>query len=345
LCISVDEGKLLADKKIVILSIVCLVATLVFATIIIKNASFLPGDREVPHESKWGIYILDLETEKTELVYSSANKISRIRLNNAGDQLVFYQQIGNSSECVVEDSPINVCEEICSIRVDGENYRRLTDNDQWDLVPCWSDDDSQIAFLSFRETLDIFMMDVDGSNIREVYDSGFHDSDLHYSNGKIAFTRNSQIWIIDEDGTNPAQVTDPPRAGEWGNAVLPFGDYDPNLSPDGNSIVFERLVNDETSHGNYNIYVINVDGSGETTITDTGYTQGLPVWSHSGEQIVYLLGAIGNEGKYDIYLMTSDGSENRNITPEYFPTDVLCHDPIFSKDDSKIFFIGEWYSD
>jgi len=345
LCIGVDDGKLSADKKIVILAIVGLVATLVFATFIIKNTSFLSGDREVPHEGKWGIYALDLETEKTELVYSSANRISRIRLNNAGDKMVFYQQIGNSSECVVEGSPINLCEEICSIRVDGENYRRLTDNDQCDLVPCWSDDDSQIAFLSFRETLDIFMMDADGGNIREVYDSGFHDSDLHYSNGKIAFTRNSQIWMINEDGTGLSQVTDPPRAGEWGNAVLPFGDYDPNLSPDGSRIVFERLVDDVITHGNYNFYVINVDGSGETAITDNGYTQGLPVWSHSGEQIVYLLGAIGTEGKYDISIMNSDGSENRNITPEYFPADFLCHDPIFSSDDAAIFFIGEWYSD
>jgi hypothetical protein len=332
------------NKKIVVLVVVCLVATLVFAIIVIKNAAFLSGDREVPHEGKWGIYTLDLETEKTELVYSSANRISRIRLNNAGDRLVFYQQISNSSECTVEDSPINFCEEICSIGVDGENYRRLTDNKFWDLVPCWSSDDSQIFFLSFRETLDIFMMDADGGNIREVYDSGFHDSDLHCSDGKLVFTRNSQIWMINEDGTGLTQVTDPPWAGEWDDAVLPFGDYDPNLSPDGNKIVFERLVNDETVHGNYNIYVINSDDSGETALTDNGYTQGLPAWSHSGEQILYLVGAIGNEPKYDIYLMNSDGSENRNITPEYFPADFLCHDPIFSNDDSAIFFIGEWYS-
>jgi TolB protein len=245
----------------------------------------------------------------------------------------------------VEGSPINLCEEICTIGVDGEDYRRLTDNDRWDLVPCWSADDSQIVFLSFRETLDVFVMDADGGNIREVYDSGFHDSDMHCANGKIVFTRNSQVWMMNEDGTGVTQVTNPPRAGEWGSAPLPFGDYDPNLSPDGNHIVFERLVRDESSHGNYDIYIINLDGSGETAITDNGYTQGLPIWSHSGEKIVYLVGAIGEEGKYDIYLMNSDGSENRNITPTYFPAEVLCHHAIFSNDDSKIFFLGEWYND
>ncbi|TET28068.1 MAG: hypothetical protein E3J73_01365 [Candidatus Bathyarchaeum sp.] len=52
-----------------------------------------------------------------------------------------------------------------------------------------------------------------------------------------------------------------------------------------------------------------------------------------------------DEGKYDSYLMNSDGSENRNITPDYFPADFLCHDPIFSKDGTKIFFVGKWYPD
>jgi Tol biopolymer transport system component len=70
-----------------------------------------------------------------------------------------------------------------------------SNNSLWDLVPCWSADDSQIFFLSLRENLDIFRMDADGNNIVKVYDSGFHDSDLHCSDGKIVFTRNSQIWM------------------------------------------------------------------------------------------------------------------------------------------------------
>jgi Tol biopolymer transport system component len=334
-------------KKIVISAIVIVAVAFFVIVILSRNFGTVPsGNRELSHEKNWGIYSLNLETEETELLYSSANKISRIRLSNTGDQLAFSQPFESSNgACEVEGTPVNVCEEICTIRVDGEGYRRLTDNEFGDLVPCWSADDSQIFFLSFRETMDIFMMDADGSDIAEVYDSGFQDSDLHYSDGKIVFTRNSQIWMMNEDGTGATQITDPPRAGEKGNAVLPFGDYDPNLSPDGDRIVFERLVGDETVHGNYDIYVVNSDGSGETAITNNGYTQGLPVWSHSGEKIVYLVSAIGTEGKYDIYLMNADGSENRNITPTYFPADFLCHDPIFSEDCSKILFIGEWYND
>ena len=106
------------------------------------------------HEKKWGIYVLDLESMETELVYSSADTISRKRLNNAGNRLVFSQQIDNGNECVMEGSPINLGEEICSIQFDGNDFMRITNNALCDLVPNWSTDDSQIIFLSFRETLD-----------------------------------------------------------------------------------------------------------------------------------------------------------------------------------------------
>jgi hypothetical protein len=41
--------------------------------------------------------------------------------------------------------------------------------------------------------------------------------------------------------------------------------------------------------------------------------------------------------------MNSDGTNNRDITPDYFPNDFLCHSAVFSNDDSVIYFIGEWW--
>ena len=89
--------------------------------------------------------------------------------------------------------------------------------------------------------------------------------------------------------------------------------------------------------------LVNADGSSETRLTDSGYSQGIVSWSHSGDRLVFVVGAIGSEGKYDIYIMNSDGSNITNINPDYFPLNFLCHTPVFSADDSKIFFIGEWW--
>jgi Tol biopolymer transport system component len=289
----------------------------------------------VPHEEKWGIYALNPLTEEVELIYSSSEKISYLRLNNAGNTFVFSQTIGGDD---------NEKEEICTLRVDGSNFVRVTNNSFWDLYPSWSPDDSRIAFLTWRENdLDIYVINVNGTNEIKLYDSGSHDADIHWIKNRIVFTSHSQIWSIKDDGTDPLQITDPPNAGQWGNANLPFGDYDPRLSPDGSKVVFERLLNDTSPHGNYDIFVINSDGAEETRLTSTGYSQGLASWSHSGEKIVYIVAAIGTEGRYDIYLMNSDGTSNRNITPDYFPADFLCHSPVFSLDDSIIFFIGEWW--
>ncbi|MCW4033919.1 MAG: hypothetical protein NWF03_00995 [Candidatus Bathyarchaeota archaeon] len=332
-------------KKIAVLVLVIAVVVLAFGSLNTNNQTPTPENIELAHEGKWGIYALDLETQETELIYSSETALSKIRLDTSGTRLVFSQDFGGGNESVNDGSVVNLCQEICSIDVDGENYRRITDNNSWDLIPCWNSDGSRIFFLSYRENLDIFVMNSDGSNITLFYDSGDHDSDMHYSNGKIAFTRDSQIWTINEDGTGLTQVTDPPRAREWGNAVLPFGDYDPNLNSDATQIVFERMVDDETTHGIYEFYLINADGTGETALTNSGYTQGIASWSHSDEKVVFTVSAIGNDGYYHLYMVNVDGSDYHNITPEYYPSGFLCYHPIFSVDDSKVYFIGEWFLD
>jgi len=289
----------------------------------------------VPHAERFGIYALDLETETVELIISSAKEFSKVRLNHAGDTFVFSQKI---------DGDDNEHTEIFTHSINGSNLQRLTQNTVWDIYPSWSNDDAQIAFLSFRDTtLDIYIMNANGTNQRKLYDSGFHDADIHWIGDKIAFTRNSQIWTIKSDGTQPTQITDPPNAGVWGNAVLPFGDYDPRIRPDESTIVFERMVSDSSEHGCYDIFTINMNGINESRLTQTGYTQGLANWSYAGDKIVYTVSAIGEQGVFDIYLMNADGTNNRNITPDYFPDTFLCHCPLFSSDDTKIYFVGEWW--
>jgi Tol biopolymer transport system component len=224
-----------------------------------------------------------------------------------------------------------------------KNLKRFTTNSFWYLYPAWSPDDTQIAFLSKREKdLEIYVMNIDGNSQHKLYDSGSNDADIDWVGDTLVFTSMFSIWRIEDDGTSPALITNLSNAGQWGIANLPVGDYDPRLRSDGAKIVFERLEDPNSQHGNYNIFVINVDGTGETRLTNTGYSQGLANWSHSGDRIVYVVAAINNGGKYDIYVMNADGTNNHNATPSYFPTTFLCHSPVFSKDDSKIYFIGQW---
>ncbi len=148
---------------------------------------------------------------------------------------------------------------------------------------------------------------------------------------------------MNSDGTEARGLTEPPRAGEWGEAVLPFGDYDPRISPDGSQIVFERLVDDSTSHGNYDLFMIDIDGASETRLTESGWTQGLVSWSNDGQKLVYTVSAVGLEGRYDLFLIEPDGSGMVDATSDIFPPGFLANSAIFSMDDSCVYFIGHWW--
>jgi Tol biopolymer transport system component len=290
------------------------------------------------HDLRYGIYVMDLATKATDLIYSSANSLHRVHENPAGTRLVFQEDFGSDT---FHDS------EICLINTDGSGYERLTDNTWIDAYPSWSPDGSKILFLSWPDypinTLDIFLMDAEGSNPVELYDSGFHDGDCYWVDSLIVFTRESQIWIMNDDGTGARQVTDYVRAGEEGNADLPFGDYDPRLNPAGGLICFDRMVDDVSPSGNYDFYTITTEGTGEQAITDTGWQQFMAEWSRGGDRLLFTVAAKGGGGIYDMYTMKPDGSEMTDITPSNWPPEFLCSHGVFSQDDSKIYFVGEWW--
>ncbi len=135
--------------------------------------------------------------------------------------MAFTHEIGGDSD---EHS------EIAAVNVDGTGYARLTTNSHLDAYPVWSPDDTRLAYLSFLSTLDMWVMAADGSDAGELFDSGSHDADIDWAEGTIAFTMESGIWTMNADGGGQVQVTDPPKAGEWGRANLPFGNYDPRFS-------------------------------------------------------------------------------------------------------------------
>jgi TolB protein len=188
-------------------------------------------------------------------------------------------------------------------------------------------------------------MNDDGNNQRQLYDSGFHDADIDWVGDKIVFTSQSRIWIMDSDGKNPRPVTDPPRAGEWGQANLPFGDYDPRLSPDGTEIIFSRMIGVESTHGNYDIYRVNLDGSDLLNLTKTGYSQGLTSWSPAGNEILFIVAAVEGRGVYDLYTMNSDGSEVKLRIPESTPPEFLIHSARYANDSSTVYLVGQWWEE
>jgi Tol biopolymer transport system component len=293
------------------------------------------GQFTVPHLERWGIYKLEVESGEVELIYTSPARISYLRWSPRGDEFVFSQPV---------DGNANEQEEIFTLNLDGGGLNRLTENSFWDLYPAWSSDGTKIAFLSWRtQSLGIYVMGSNGEDTTLLVDTPDQEADVDWRDDLVVLTRASRIWSIHPDGSSIRALTDPPKAGEWGAANLPFGDYDPRISPDGTKVVYERLVGDGTPYGEYDFFSLNLGTMEEIRLTTTGFSQGLASWSHTGEQLVYIVSAIGDTGKYDIYIMNADGTDSHNVTPGYFPAQFLCHWAVFANDDNDIYFIGEWW--
>jgi hypothetical protein len=44
-------------------------------------------------------------------------------------------------------------------------------------------------------------------------------------------------------------------------------------------------------------------------------------------------------------MMNANGTSYQDITPADWPAEFLCSHPIFSEDDSAIYFVGQWWED
>ena len=94
----------------------------------------------------------------------------------------------------------------------------------------------------------------------------------------------------------------------------PAYDASPDWSPDGTRIAFYS-PNRHISGWGYGIYVMNVDGSGQTNLTNNPQHDLLPDWSPDGTRIRF---APNRDGQFEIYAMNTDGSGQTNLTCNSF---------------------------
>lgn len=108
----------------------------------------------------------------------------------------------------------------------------------------------------------------------------------------------------------------------------PAADIEPRLSPDATRIVFTSKRS-----GNYELWLINVDGSGLRQLTNDPATDSAAAWSPDGTQIAF---ASGRGGNTDVYVMKADGSAVSRLT-----TNVdYDGEPAWSPDGTLIAFIS-----
>jgi Tol biopolymer transport system component len=133
-----------------------------------------------------------------------------------------------------------------------------------------------------------------------------------------------RIYVMNADGSGVTRLTNGPGS-----------DADPAWSPDGYRIAFESsrdtpgIAGTATVVGfsNFEIYVMNADGSDQTRLTFTPYFDLKPSWSPDGSRIAFT-------SSDDIYVMNADGSDPIPLAA----SSAFDDEAAWSPDGSKIAF-------
>jgi Tol biopolymer transport system component len=197
---------------------------------------------------------------------------------------------------------------IFTAMVDGSDLKKITDNPKYDAEPVVSADGKKIVFGSQREgNFDVYIMNADGSNVRRLTDrSGYNggpwfspdgtkivwrawypETDAEKAQWKDSMENNYilafplDLWIMNADGSDKKLVLH--------NGATNFA---PSWHPDGKRIIFASNRDDWhadiRAYGhNFELYLINLDGTGLERLTYNTVFDSFPMFSPDGKKLVW----------------------------------------------------------
>jgi len=247
-----------------------------------KNIVFSSVQGDDTRPLNWDIYVINVDgSEQRQLTHKSDRDVHP-SWSPDGKKITFHSSSRKNAM------------DVYVMNADGSDKQNVTNSPVWDGYPSWSPNGEKIVYVLIWNNLilnnqiwnnqmnyrrDIFVMNQDGSdkmNLTNRANSDFVGSPIWSPDGKkIAFEsfteeKNQDIYVMNADGTDIKNLTN--------NTV--FDGYH-SWSPDGRKIVFMSKRDAKYSQGyvNSEIYVVNIDGSGQKRLTNNTAQDDHPSWS------------------------------------------------------------------
>ncbi len=224
--------------------------------------SNMSGEKDRLGNVLYDIYEQDLSTGALKRLTSQLGIITAPEVSPDGAQIVFKNSDGRLND-------------IWLMNRDGSNPRKIYGSQTaqgWD--PVWSPDGRQILFAGYDQyfTVQLFIMDADGSNVRQVTQMPKLRGRTDWSPQGLIVTYagdpwNRELYLMNTDGSNLRQLT--PTGGN---------SQGPSFSPDGNWVAFTAYFDRYGDDNGCEIYIIRTDGSNLRRLTDNAYCDWQPRW-------------------------------------------------------------------
>jgi len=189
---------------------------------------------------------------------------------------------------------------------------RLTNTDDSEIDPAFAADASGVIYtLETDEGRDVYELDLVSGESRALY-AGEEDERMAYQGpgGKIVYVAavdgDDEIMLKDSSGRK--QLTDSPGI-----------DFMPTVTANGKQVFFVTV-----REGDYDLYLMNADGSDERPFLNTGTSEGRGAPSPDGDYV-----AVANEetGTLNIYIYDMDGNLVSQLTNDAYDN----YEPHWSK--------------
>ncbi len=252
-------------------------------------------------DSNWDVFTYNLATDETKRLTQTADNEEEPSISPDGKSLLYTSTKDDESGAPADQLLRDIY--IKDLQSGHEQNITLNSSDDW--MPRFSFSGQSISFISERDDLsgadyaslksEVYVMEKNGQFQHRVTHLQSHSGGAQIMPGA---TTDEGFLVFDNDQTGKFKIYKTDFSGKDSTQITfdaNSNDAAPSISSNGDKITFFS-----DRDGNYEIYLMNSDGSAQMRLTSNPADDLNPVFSPDGSKILFHSNRAGN---YDIYML------------------------------------------